>query len=84
MHIEDTVTPVAQTNRCIPFHVHKDVENQIAHDADLDIVEKTSEPTPWVLPKVCVPKPKTGKDMRQANKANKRERQSGTTLDANP
>ena len=59
---------------------------QLEHDTELGIVEKTSGPTPWVSPIVCVPKPKTGKirvcvDMRQANKAIKRERHSMPTID---
>ena len=86
LHIDESVTPVAQTTRRVPFHIRKDVEKQLEHDTELGIVEKTSGPTPWVSPIVCVPKPKTGKirvcvDMRQANKAIKRERHSMPTID---
>ena len=86
LHVDESVTPVAQTHRRTPFHVRKDVERQLEHDTELGIVEKTSGPTPWVSPIVCVPKPKSGKirvcvDMRQANKAIKRERHSMPTID---
>lgn len=86
LHIDETVQPIAQTQRRVPFHIRKDVERQIDEDTRLGIVEKTSGPTPWVSPIVCVPKPKTGKirvcvDMRQANNAIKRERHSMPTID---
>ena len=70
----------------MPFHICKDVKKQLEHDTELGIVDKTSGPTPWVLPILCVPKPKTGKirvciDMRQANKAIQRDRHSMPTID---
>ena len=79
LHIDKDVSPVAQKARRVPFHVRKDIELQLQHDQELGIVETTTGPTPWVSPIVCVPKPKTGKvrvcvDMRNANKAIRRER----------
>ena len=86
LHIDESVTAVAQTTWRVPFHILKDVEKQLEHDTELGIVEKTSGPTRWVSTIVCVPKPKTGKiriciDMRQASKAIKRERHSMPTID---
>ena len=86
LHIDPTVTPVAQKFRRAPFHLRKDIEAQIEKDKALGIIEKSEGPTPWVSPVVCVPKQKTGKirvcvDMRQANKAIKRERHATPTLD---
>ena len=85
LHIDSSVKPVAQKFRRAPFHLRKDIEAQIKDDEDAGIIEKSEGPTPWVSPVVCVPKPKTGKtrvcvDMRQANKAIKRERHSTPTL----
>ena len=86
LHIDESVTPVAQTTLRAPFHIRKDVEKQLEHNTELGIVDKTSGPTPWVSPIVYVPKPKPGKirvcvDMHQANKAIKRERHSMPTID---
>ena len=62
LHIDDSVTPVAQPPRRIPFHMRKEVEG---------IIEKVEGPTPWVSPLSPIPK-KTGGvrlcvDMRMAN-----------------
>jgi hypothetical protein len=86
LHIDESVKPVAQKARRVPFHVRKDIEMQLENDENLGIIEKTNGPTPWVSPVVCVPKPQTGKtrvcvDMRQANKAIRRERHSIPTID---
>ena len=57
--IDETVTPVAQPQRRIPFHLRQKVENaeikKLEHD---DIIEKIPENTPtgWVSPVVIVPK----------------------------
>ena len=51
-----------------------------------DIIEKVDGPTPWVSPIVIVPKPHNPEeirmciDMREANKAIKRERHITPTL----
>ncbi len=77
LHIDETVTPKQQKHRRIPFHIRKDVERELARLEADDVIEKTDGPTPWVSPIVVVPK-KTGAvricvDMREANKAVKRE-----------
>ena len=87
LHIDPSVTPVAQRYRRTPFHVRKHIEEQLKKDEALGIIEKATGPTPLVSPVVVVPKPKSpGKvrvcvDMRAANKAILRERHSTPTLD---
>ena len=84
LHIDDTVKPVAQTQRRIPFHIRKALEAQLNADEELGVIEKPIGPTPWVSPVVCVPK-RNGKirvcvDMRAPNKAIQRERHSTPTV----
>jgi len=84
LHIDNSVQPVAQTHRRIPFHVRKDLEAQLKADETLGVIQRPTGPTPWVSPVVCVPK-KSGKirvcvDMRSANKAIKRERHGTPTI----
>lgn len=87
LHIDQHVQPVAQHYRRVPFHVRKDIENQLQKDEELGVIEKATGPTPWVSPVVVVPKPKQpGKvrvcvDMRSANTAIKREHHATPTLD---
>ena len=85
LHIDETVTPKQQKHRRIPFHIRKDVERELARLEADDVIEKTDGPTPWVSPIVVVPK-KTGAvricvDMREANKAVKREKHLMPTID---
>jgi hypothetical protein len=53
LHISNTVTPKQQPQRRIPFHVRKDVEQELKR---LNIIEAVDGPTPWVSPIVVVPK----------------------------
>lgn len=74
LHIDESVPPVAQSSRRVPFHVRKDLEEQIRKDEESGVIEKPTGPTPWVSNVVVVPKKDTGRvrvcvDMRQANKA---------------
>ncbi|XP_046573838.1 uncharacterized protein K02A2.6-like [Haliotis rubra] len=86
LHIDKEVPPVAQQYRRVPFHVRKDIEEQIKKDLERDVIEKSVGPTPWVSPVVVVPKPNSpGKvrvcvDMRCPNTAIKRERHNSPTL----
>ncbi|XP_028406801.1 uncharacterized protein LOC114529243 [Dendronephthya gigantea] len=85
LHIDSDVQPKQQPHRRIPFHIRKDVEAELQRLEELDIIEKVDEPTPWVSPVVVVPK-KTGAirlcvDMREANKAVRREKHLMPTLD---
>ena len=88
LHVDDTVTPVAQPHRRIPFHLRKKVETEINKLLDMDIVEPVGEtPTPWISPIHVVNKPKNPDeirmcvDMRMANQAIQRERHLTPTID---
>jgi hypothetical protein len=85
LHIDESVKPVAQPHRRIPFHLRQKVEQKLQDFFDADIIERVEGPTPWVSPIVVVPKKETEEirictDMRQANKAIKRERHLVPTL----
>ena len=85
LHIDDSVTPVAQPPRRIPFHMRKEVEEELDNLERQGIIEKVEGPTPWVSPLSPIPK-KTGGvrlcvDMRMANKAIRRERHPTPTID---
>lgn len=86
LHIDEDVPPVAQPHRRVPFHVRKQLEEQLRRDEELGVIERIEGPTPWVSPIVVAPKPKSpGKvrvcvDMRQANRAVKRERHVTPTV----
>ena len=78
LHIDPDVTPRQQPHRRIPFHVREDVEKELKWLEKLAIIETVEGPTPWISPIVVVPK-KSGEvricvDMREANKAIKREK----------
>ena len=61
------------------------MEKELERLENLDIIEKVTGPTPWVSPIVVVPKStvevRLCVDMREANKAVKREKQLMTTID---
>ena len=83
--INDTIKPVAQSPRRIPFHVRKQVSAKLDELERLDIIEKISGPTPWVSPLVVAPK-SSGEirvcvDMRQVNTAVIRERYPIPTIE---
>ena len=85
LHIDETVTPVAQPARRIPFHMWQKVAAELESLEQQRIIEKVEGPTPWVSPLVTIPK-KNGEvrlcvDMRIANKAIKRERHPSPTID---
>ncbi|KAL5015077.1 hypothetical protein ScPMuIL_009347 [Solemya velum] len=85
LHIDESLTPVTQRHRRVPFHVRKDVESELERLEKMDIIEKIQGPTPWINPVVVVPKKSEGVrlciDMREANKAIKREKHPMPTLD---
>ena len=87
LDIDETVKPVAQNQRRIPYHLRKQVKKELKNLQDLDIIEKVPDDvaTPFVSPIVVVPK-KNGSiricvDMRCANKAIKRVRHNIPTVD---
>ncbi|XP_033107927.1 uncharacterized protein LOC117109652 [Anneissia japonica] len=76
--IDETVSPVAQSLRRIPFNLREKLENKLDELEKLDVIEKADGPTPWVSPVVVVPKGENDIrlciDMRRANEAIIRER----------
>ena len=74
--VNDSVKPLAQKYRRLPFHIRDQVEAELRNLEELDIIERAEGPTPWVSPIVVAPK-KTGiricVDMRAANQAIERE-----------
>ena len=85
VHLNPDITPVAQPQRRLPFHVRKDVEKKLKELQDLDISEDVEGPTPWVSPLVAFPKSngdvRVCVDMRRANEAVTRERHPIPTLE---
>ncbi len=70
-YIDQTVQPVAQPLRRIPFNLRGPVEEKIKELLEMDIIEEVNGPTPWVNPVVIVSKANSEirlcLDMRQAN-----------------
>ena len=87
IHVDESVKPVAQPHRRIPFHVRKQVEEKLQQLEDEGIIERAEGPTPWVSPIFVVPKPQKPNeiricvDMRALNKAIIRERYIIPTID---
>ena len=54
LHIDETVQPVTQKHRCIPFHIRKDVEGEPKRLEKEDIIKKVENPTPWTSPIVVL------------------------------
>lgn len=84
--IDESVKPVVQTLRRIPFDLGDQLESKLDELEKLDIIEKTTGPTLWVSPIVVVPKDNSDDiricvDMRNANTAVKRERYPIPTID---
>ena len=84
LHVNDSVKPLAQKYRRLPFHIRDQVEAELKTLEELDIIERAEGPTPWVSPIVVAPK-KTGiricVDMRAANQAVERERHPVPTVE---
>jgi hypothetical protein len=49
LHLNPSIQPVAQKPRRVPFHLRKQVSAQIEELEALDIIERASDPTSWVL-----------------------------------
>ena len=86
-HVDESVVPIAQPARRIPFHMREKVEQEIHRLEQQDVIEKVDGPTPWVSNIVVAPKPNAPDqirlcvDMRKANQALKRERHIVPTTD---
>ena len=85
LHIDQSVPPVAQPARRIPFHLRKKVEAELDRLEEQGIIEKVDGPTPWISPLVVIPKKneeiRLCVDMRMANRAILRERHPTPTVE---
>ena len=86
LHIDESVKPVAQKHRRVPFHLRSKVDDELDRLLKAGVIEPVSEATDWVSPVVIVPKRDSDDirlcvDMTQPNKAIKRIRHVIPTLD---
>ena len=85
LHIDTTVSPVAQPARRIPFHLRKKVTVELKKLEMQGIIEKVEGPTPWISPLVVILKAngdiRLCIDMRMPNRAIQRERHPTPTID---
>ena len=75
LHIDKTIPPVEQSVRRVPYHLRKQLEQEIKYLEDNDIIERVTHPTSWISPVHLVSKDNKLRltlDMRQANGAVKR------------
>ena len=57
IHMDSSVTPIAQPPRRIPFVIRGKVDDKIRELEQLDIIKRVEGLTPWVSPLVATPKP---------------------------
>ncbi|GFO26909.1 nfx1-type Zinc finger-containing-like protein [Plakobranchus ocellatus] len=85
LNVDNDVQPKAQAHRRIPYHVRKDVEEELKRLEEQDIIEEVEGSTPWMSPIVFVPKKSGGVrlcvDMREENKTIKREHHPMPTIE---
>ena len=85
LHIDESVQPVAQPVRRIPFSRRAKVNEKLNELLKLDVIEKVEGPTSWVNPLVVVEKPngdiRICLDIRQANQAIVREKHPVPTVE---
>ena len=86
LHINPTVVPIAQPALRLPFHLHKQVNQDLHQLEHAGIIEDVKGPTPWISPLIVVPRRNGGTvrlcvDMRRANAAIERECHSNPTVD---
>ena len=71
--VNDTISPVCQPLRRIPFNLRDKLTEKLNELESLDIIEKVNGPTNWVSPVIIVPKANNDirlcVDMRRANTA---------------
>ena len=78
LHVDESVRPVAQSVRRIPFGLREKVDKKLDELLETDIIEGVPEgPSGWISPLVVVPKGdrdvRVCVDMRRANEAIVRE-----------
>ncbi|CAB4009137.1 Transposon Ty3-I Gag-Pol poly [Paramuricea clavata] len=87
LHVDRTVSPIAQRPRTVPFHLRKQVSDKLEELQSLDIIELAEGPTSWVSPIVAASKPHNSDeirlcgDYRRPNQALLRERHPIPTVD---
>ena len=85
LHIDSDIKPVAQPLRKIPFSRRQKVKEKLVQLEGLDVIEKVETPTSWINPLVAIEKPsgdiRICLDMRQANRANLREKHPVPTVE---
>ena len=86
LHIDESVKPVAQHVRRIPFGLREKVDKKLDELLELDIIEEVpGGPSGWISPLVVVPKGdgdvRVCVDMRRANEAIIRERHPIPTVE---
>ena len=85
LHQDDSVPPVAQPLRRIPFSRRQKVTSKLKQLEELDAIEKVNGPTSWINPLVAVEKPngdiRVCLDMRPANRAILREKHPVPTVE---
>jgi len=86
LNIDDSVKPVAEPVRRIPFGVRQKVKRKLDELLESGIIEEVPEgPTGWVSPLVVIPKAdgdiRICVDMRSANQAIVREREPIPTIE---
>ena len=74
LHIDESVKPVAQSVRRIPFGLREKMDKKLDQLLELDIIEEVPDgPSRWISPLVVVPKGdgdiRGCVDMRRANEA---------------
>ena len=72
-HIDESVPPVSQPARPVPFHLRDSYEEELKKMLEADVIERHEGPAPWVSNSVLAPKDDGGTrvvlDMKQPNKA---------------
>ena len=86
LHVDESVKPVAQHVRRIPFRLREKVDAKLDELLELDIIEEVPEGlSGWISPLVVVPKSdgdvRVCVDMRRANEAIIRERHPIPTVE---
>jgi len=56
LHIDESVTPIQQPIRRIPFHTQQKVDNELLMLVGSRHIEPVTDPTTWLNPIVPVPK----------------------------
>ncbi len=85
IHVKQGAQPIAQKFRRVPYHLRKQVDQEIDRLLEEDVIEPVEGPTTWLSPAVYVPK-KDGSiricvDMRQPNKEIQRQKYQMRTVD---